>query len=74
VEVLGGLGLLLGLGRRLSALALGGFCVLAAFVFHLEPGDSAQIIQFLENICMAGGLFVLAGADPSTFALDNWRA
>jgi len=31
------------------------------------------MMQFLENICMAGGLFVLAGADPGAFALDNCR-
>jgi len=73
VEVLGGLGVLLGLGTRWAALALGGFCVMAAFVFHLDPGDRAQMVQFLENICMAGGLFVLAGAGPSALALDNWR-
>jgi len=73
VEVLGGLGVLLGLAIRWAALALGGFCVIAAFVFHLEPGDQAQMVQFLENICMAGGLFVLAGAGPGAFALDNLR-
>jgi len=73
LEVVGGLGVLLGLGTRLAALALGGFCVLAAFIFHFDPGNSAQMIQFLENICMAGGLFVLAGASPGAFALDNWR-
>ena len=73
LEVLGGLGVLLGLGTRWAALALGGFCVLAAFVFHFDPGDRTQMLQFLENICMAGGLFVLAGAGPGAFALDNWR-
>jgi len=73
VEVLGGLGVLLGLSTRWAALGLGGFCVMAAFVFHLDPGDQAQMVQFLENICMAGGLFVLAGAGPGALALDNWR-
>ena len=73
VEVLGGLCVLLGLGTRWAALALGGFCVMAAFVFHLDPDDRAQMVQFLENICMAGGLFVLAGAGPGALALDNWR-
>jgi len=64
VEVLGGLGVL-GLGTRLAALALGGFCVLAAFVFHFDPGDIAQMIQFLENICMAGGLFASPAPVPA---------
>jgi putative oxidoreductase len=73
LEVLGGLGVLLGLGTRWAALALGGFCLLATFVFHFDLGDQAQILQFLENICMAGGLFVLAGAGSGAVALDNWR-
>jgi putative oxidoreductase len=73
VEVLGGLGVLVGLGTRWAALALAGFCLLAAFVFHFDPGDQAQMVQFLENICMAGGLFALAGAGPGALALDNLR-
>ena len=47
LELLGGLGVLLGLGTRWAALALGGFCVLAAFVFHLDPGDRAQTAPVL---------------------------
>jgi len=73
LEVLGGLGVLLGLGTRLAALALGGFCVLAAFGFHFDPGNSIPMIQFLEKIYMAGGLFALTGPGPGAFALDNWR-
>jgi putative oxidoreductase len=71
VEVLGGLGVLLGLGTRWSALALAGFCLLAAAVFHLDLSDRTQMITFLENVAMAGGLLVLAGAGPGAFALDN---
>jgi len=32
------------------------------------------MIQFLEKIYMAGGLFALTGPGPGAFALDNWPA
>jgi putative oxidoreductase len=73
LEVLGGLLVLLGLWTRCAALALAGFCALAAVVFHLDFGDRMQTIQFLENLAMAGGLLALAGAGPGAFALDNLR-
>jgi len=73
LELLAGLGILLGLWTRCAALALAIFCVLAAVVFHLDFGDRMQTIQFLENVAMAGGLLALAGAGSGAFALDNRR-
>jgi putative oxidoreductase len=73
LEVLAGLLILLGLWTRCSAIALAIFCLVAAVAFHFELGNRMQMIQFLENICMAGGLFVLAGAGSGALALDNLR-
>ena len=64
---------LLGLFTRWSALLLAGFCVLAALLFHLHPGDQMQMISFMKNITIAGGFLVLAGAGPGALALDNRR-
>jgi putative oxidoreductase len=72
-EAGGGLCVLLGLWTRWAALALAGFCVLAGFLFHYQPGDMMQMINFMKNITIAGGLLVLAGAGPGAYALDNRR-
>jgi putative oxidoreductase len=73
VEAGCGLGVLLGLFARWSALLLAGFCLLAALLFHLDFGDQMQMISFMKNVTIAGGFLVLAGAGPGAFALDNRR-
>ena len=42
-ELGGGLLVLLGLFTRYAAIALAGFCVLAAWFFHYQPGDMIWI-------------------------------
>jgi len=74
VELGGGLLVVLGLFTRWAAIALAGFCVLAAYFFHYQPGDMGQMINFMKNITIAGGFLVLAGSGPGAFALDNRRA
>lgn len=73
VELGGGLLVLVGFWTRWAALALAGFTVLAALLFHWEPGNQMQMISFMKNITIAGGFLVLAGAGPGAFALDNRR-
>ena len=72
-ELGGGLLVLVGFWTRWAALALAGFTVLAALLFHWEPGNQMQMISFMKNITIAGGFLVLAGAGPGAFALDNRR-
>jgi putative oxidoreductase len=72
-ELGGGLLVVLGLFTRWAALALAGFCLLAAFLFH-HPSDPEQIISFMKNITIAGGFLVLAGSSPGAYALDNRRS
>ena len=55
---------LLGLFTRWAAIALAGFCVLAGYLFHYQPGDMVQMISFMKNITIAGGFLVLAGSGP----------
>jgi putative oxidoreductase len=72
-EAGGGLCVLLGFFTRWAAIALAGFCVLAALLFHYQPDDMMQMINFMKNITIAGGFLVLAGAGPGAYALDNRR-
>ena len=71
-ELGGGLCVLLGLFTHYAAIALAGFCVLAGYLFHFQPGDMGQMINFMKNITIAGGFLVLAGSGPGALALDNW--
>lgn len=67
-EVGGGLALLFGFKTRWVALALAGFTLLSALIFHLDFKNQMQMINFMKNLAMAGGLlmFVRHGAgEPS---------
>jgi putative oxidoreductase len=65
VEAGGGLCVLTGWFTRWAALALAGFCGLAAIFFHMDFGDRMQMINFMKNITIAGGFLVLAVLAPA---------
>jgi putative oxidoreductase len=63
-ELGGGLALLFGFQTRWVALALAGFTLLSALIFRLNFNDQMQMINFMKNVAMTGGLlmFVHYGA------------
>jgi len=71
LELGGGLAVIAGWQTRIMAIALAGFCVLAALIFHLDFADQMQSIMFMKNLAIAGGFLVLAAHGPGAFALDN---
>ncbi len=71
VEVLGGLAVLVGWQTRLAAFALAGFSLVSAVLFHNNFGDQMQMIMFMKNIAIAGGMLFLVANGPGAFALDN---
>lgn len=64
LELLGGLAILFGVLSRSAALALAGFTLVAAVLFHWKPGDQVQHIMFMKNLAIAGGLMLLAANGP----------
>ena len=74
LEILGGLAVLLGLFTRPAALALGGFSVVAALLFHLVPSDAMQMVSFWKNLGLAGGFLLLALHGGGAWSLDALRA
>src|SRR5262245_35552069 len=56
VELGGGLLLIAGYQARSVALAMAVFSVVAAAAFHNNFADQNQMIHFLKNVMMAGGL------------------
>ena len=67
-ELGGGLLVLVGLKTRWASLALAGFCLLTALIFHLAAGE---MIEFQKNVAMAGGFLVLAAFGPGAWSIDG---
>jgi putative oxidoreductase len=74
VELGGGLAVLLGIFSRWAALALAGFCIVSAAIFHTAwSGDGGQMqqIMFMKNLAMAGGLLLLFANGPGRYAVKD---
>lgn len=70
LELGGGLAIAAGLFSRWIAIALAGFSVVTALVFHANFGDANQAINFWKNVGMAGGFLLLAAQGAGAFSLD----
>lgn len=71
LEILGGIAIAIGFKTRYAAFALAGFSIAAAVLFHRNLGDQMQMILFLKNIAMAGGLLILATGGKTAFSVDK---
>ncbi|GAB3252670.1 DoxX family protein [Chitinimonas naiadis] len=71
VEIVGGILLLVGYRTRIVSLVLAAFTVAAAFGFHSNLADQNQMIHFLKNLAMAGGLLQVVAFGAGYFSLDN---
>lgn len=56
VELGGGLMLLFGFWTRLAAFVIAAFLVVVTLIFHTNFADPNQMIQFLKNFAIIGGL------------------
>jgi putative oxidoreductase len=74
VELGGGILLVLGYRTRLVAAILALFTIVAACFFHTAFGDQNQMIHFLKNLAMAGGLLQVAAFGAGAYSLDSRRA
>lgn len=73
-ELGGGLAILFGVFARWAALALAGFCVVTALIFHTGwsgEGGQGQFINFMKNMALAGGLLLLYANGPGKYALKE---
>ena len=71
LELGGGLLMIAGYQVRPVALALAVFCVVAGVAFHSNFADRNQMIHFLKNVMMAGGLLQITAFGAGAFSLDN---
>ena len=71
VELIGGVLTLVGWKTRLVAPVMAVWCIATALVAHLHPEDNAQMINFMKNLCMAGGFLQLAAFGAGRFSVDR---
>lgn len=80
VEVVGGIALAIGYQARIAALVLAGFTLLAGVLYHLIPAGAAegmmaqmQMIMFMKNLSISGGLLMVVAMGAGAWAFDNRR-
>ena len=71
VEIGGGLALIAGFRTRFVAWALAAFTLAAAALFHHNFADQMQLINFMKNLAIAGGLLVLARSGAGAPSVDQ---
>ena len=71
LELGAGLALILGWKTRLAALALAVFTVLAAVLFHNNFGDQTQMILFMKNLAIVGGLLYIYANGAGSTSVDS---
>ncbi len=74
LEIGGAIALIAGLFTRLTALALGGFCIVSGVMFHGNVADPMQFILLMKNVAMAGGFLIVAIHGAGAWSLDAKRA
>ena len=71
VELGGGLLLVAGFQTRIVASALALFSIATAVSFHSNFADQNQMIHFLKNVMMAGGLLQIVAFGAGSLSIDN---
>ena len=71
IELGGGLLLIAGFQTRYVATALALFSIATALSFHSNFADQNQMIHFLKNVMMAGGLLQIVAFGAGAISLDN---
>lgn len=67
VEVVVATAFLLGYQTRITASVLLVFTFVSALLFHADFGDKSQLISFLKNLAICGGLLQVLLSSPGVF-------
>ena len=71
IEISGGLAIAIGWQTRWAAIALASFTVLAGIIFHSNFSDHMQMIMFIKNVAITGGLLLLAVHGAGEYSWDG---
>jgi putative oxidoreductase len=70
-EVLGAAAIIIGWKTRIVAFLLAGFTLLSAFVFHNNFANQIEMVMFLKNVSIAGGLLLLVMHGAGRISVDR---
>jgi putative oxidoreductase len=73
LEIAGAFAIVIGWHTRLAALALAGFALVAALLFHANFQDQIASIMFMKNIAIIGGFLLLFVHGAGAWSLDARR-
>jgi putative oxidoreductase len=71
VEIVGGALLVIGYRTRLAAVVLAIFAIVTAATFHRNLADADQMVHFLKNLAVAGGLLQVAAFGAGAYSVDR---
>ena len=63
--------LIIGYQVRLASAALGLFCIATAIIFLRDFSDPMTLTNFLKNVALAGGFFILSINGSKKFSIDH---
>ncbi len=73
IEVGFGLALLIGYKTKLAAAIIAVFTLVTAFMFHTNFVEQVQVIMFLKNITIVGGLLQVVAYGAGGFSIDKHK-
>lgn len=73
VELGLGTALLVGFKSQLAAAGIAIFTFVTALMFHSNMADPVQVVMFLKNITIIGGLLVIIAFGPGGYSVDNGK-
>ncbi len=73
LEIIGAIALILGFKTRWVAGALAVFSLVTAVVFHNNLADQNQMIHFLKNLAVTGGLLQVVAFGGGVYSVDQTR-
>jgi putative oxidoreductase len=70
-EIAGAAAIIVGWNTRVVAFLLAGYSLLTAILFHSNFSDQIEMVMFLKNVSIAGGLLLLVANGAGALSLDR---
>ena len=64
--------IIIGFKTRLCASIMVVFTISVTLIFHMDFNNQMQLITFLKNISIAGGLLIIVANENRYFSIDNF--
>ena len=64
--------IIIGFKTRLCASIMIIFTISVTLIFHMDFNNQMQLITFLKNISIAGGLLIIVANENRYFSIDNF--